>query len=94
MMAGKGEMTVDDITASDGLADYDDEMKIDIPNSTFKGKFRGKERIFGVLAMAESDIECPTCNELVKGSAIMLTDIGMITACKGCKVYTLHEEKE
>ena len=58
-------------------------------HSTFSGKFKGVKRIFGVIAIAESDVECPTCDELVKGSAIMITDIGTIIACKGCKIYTL-----
>tara|TARA_R110002074_G_scaffold327109_1_gene497590 strand:- start:273 stop:587 length:315 start_codon:yes stop_codon:yes gene_type:complete len=85
----KTQMSVDDITAEHGLANYTDDAMIDIPHSTFSGKFKGVKRIFGVIAIAESDVECPTCDELVKGSAIMITDIGTIIACKGCKIYTL-----
>ena len=89
-----GNMSVDDIMVDLGHAKYNDEMSIDIPNSTFRGNFRGEMELIEVYMIGEADSCCPTCGDEDTKSAIMLTNLGRIFACKSCKKYSLERFDE
>tara|TARA_R110000824_G_scaffold120095_1_gene275090 strand:- start:41 stop:388 length:348 start_codon:yes stop_codon:yes gene_type:complete len=91
---GEGGMSVDDIMVDLGHAKFSDKESIDIPNSTFKGNFRGEMELIEVYMINEDNSECPSCAEKNTKSAVMLTNLGRIFACKSCKLFSLERFDE